>query len=127
MKNSSGEVKVIAISDQYFLNTLMNNYSAEADSADFSNFDFAVYSILYLMNESQLCKLHQKSLQSSSSLKIQNDAEGIEQFKNLSLITMISLFIIIPVLIAVAAILYFYLQKKKLLSYCKELSDRRES
>ena len=127
LKNSSGEVKVIAISDQYFLNTLMNNYAAEADSADFSNFDFAVYSILYLMNESQLCKLHQKSLQSSSSLKIQNDAEGIEQFKNLSLITMISLFIIIPVLIAVAALLYFYLQKKKLLSYCKELSDRRES
>ena len=116
--------KIIVIPDQYFLNTLMNNYSAQSDEADFSNFDFAVNTILKLMNENELAKLHQKSLQMGSSIKIQNDEEGLKKYQTLAFVTILTLFTIIPLVVILSSVIYFALKKRNLINYCRKITEK---
>lgn len=123
--NSSVEnARLILIPDQYFLNTLMNNYSAQSDQADFSNFDFTVNAILNLDGENELAKLHQKSLQTGSVIKIQNDENGLKKYKRLAFTTIVTLFLLIPLCIILASALYFAFQKRKLLNYCRKITEK---
>ena len=121
---SVDNARLIVIPDQYFLNTLMNNYSAQSDEADFSNFDFAVNAILNLMNEGELSKLHQKSLQSGSTIKLQNDEDGLKKYKSLAFVTIITLFLIIPLVFVICSVIYFAMQKRRLFNYCKKIADK---
>ena len=122
--SSVDNARIIVVPDQYFLNTLMNNYSSQSDEADFSNFDFAVNTILNLMNEGELSKLHKKSLAAGSGIKIQNDEEGLKKYKTLAFVTILTLFLIIPLFIILSSVIYFSVQKRKLLNYCRKITEK---
>ena len=57
--SSREDAKILVLPDQYFLNTLMNNYSAEQKGNDFANFDFTVNQILRLSGEEELADLQE--------------------------------------------------------------------
>ncbi|WP_027727577.1 Gldg family protein [Treponema sp. C6A8] len=60
---SFDNARILVIPDQYFLNTLMNNYSADPSQKgnDFSNFDFTVNQILKHSGEEELAELQFKT------------------------------------------------------------------
>lgn len=119
--SSTENAKIIVVSDQYFLNTLMNNYSTDGNSADFSNFDFAIHSALYLMNESELCKLFEKVCQPDTTRKLQNDEQTIQKFQRLALFASLTLFLLIPAIIVIFYVAASALHKKKLCDYCNKI------
>ncbi|EID84042.1 hypothetical protein MSI_25190 [Treponema sp. JC4] len=57
--SSREDAKILVLPDQYFLNTPMNNYSAEQKGNDFANFDFTVNQILRLSGEEELADLQE--------------------------------------------------------------------
>lgn len=112
--------EILVIPDQYFLSTLMNNYSAEdrggSFTNDFSNFDFTVNQLLYLMNEKELALLHEAHLQTGSQMKISDT----ETFQNLANLTLLCSFILIPLLTIMLFVIYSLYQKKKRLLFSRD-------
>ena len=76
------------------------------------------------MNENELAKLHQKSLQTGSSIKIQNDEEGLKKYQTLAFVTILTLFAIIPLVVILSSVIYFVLQKRKLINYCRKITEK---
>lgn len=62
--DSQSDVNLIVIPDQYFLNSLMNEYIG-GDYGDYRNFDFLINSLLKLNNEDDLAELQSKSYKTS--------------------------------------------------------------
>ena len=106
---TSESSKILVISDQYFLNTLMQNYSANEAGADFSNFDFIANSILKLSGENELAKLHQKHSENYNSLKFSDS----QVFQKAVIISLLVLFIIIPAVQILTFVSFIVLQTKK--------------
>ena len=104
--------RLVLIPDQYFLNSLMQNYSA----ADFSNFDFTVSSLLSLMNENELASLYEAHLTSANFMKISDE----ESFKNLANLSLWVLFLFIPLAVIILSLVYSAFQKKKRSLFCKD-------
>ena len=106
---TSEDSRILVIPDQYFLNTLMQNYSAGESGADFSNFDFIANSILKLSGESELAKLHQKHSEAYNSLKFSDS----QVFQKAVIISLLVLFIVIPAVQIFTFVSILLLQSKK--------------
>lgn len=90
---SSSKAKIIVLSDQYFVNSLMIGYNS-TDYADYRNFDFLTYCLLKLNNEEELADLQNKKAFDNSINKITE----ISQLIRLQITTYVVLFLIIPLI-----------------------------
>ncbi len=109
-QGSTENAEVIVLSDQYFLNSLLNGYIGKDYEGDYRNFDFATNVLLELNNEPELAALHSKISNDTSLSKITD----VEQFMNYRNVVIIILFIIIPILIIVLRVIVFILNLRKL-------------
>ena len=88
---SCSDSNIIVISDQYFLNTLMNGYIG-GDFGDYRNFEFISNCILNLAGESELAELQSKTTRDTSLYKVTD----LQQFVKLRLLVYIIIFAVIP-------------------------------
>lgn len=98
-------VKAFVIPDQYFVNSLMNEYIG-GEYGDYRNFDFLTNLLLQLNNENELASLHARNAKDNSLYKI-ND---IQQLQIIQKITYIWFFAVIPVILF---LLYFIVGRIK--------------
>lgn len=103
---SSENSHIIVIPDQYFVNSLMNEYIS-GDFADYRNFEFVTNCLLKLNGEEDLATLQAKSSRDTSFYKITD----IAQFSLYKLIVYLVCFVLIP-LVCVATGVYWYVFKK---------------
>jgi len=92
--------KIIVISDPYFVNSLMTGYNG-GNYGDYRNFDFITNTLLKLNNEEELSELQAKNKNDSSLYKISDQ----ERFKKYTLISYFILFLLIPLLLLLSALL----------------------
>lgn len=104
---STDNSNIIVIPDQYFTNSLMNEYIG-GEYGDYRNFDFLVSVLLKLNGEEELAALHDKSNRNTELYKI-ND---YQELKSKQFITYGILFIIIPLLI-IAVGVFINVYKKR--------------
>jgi ABC-type uncharacterized transport system involved in gliding motility auxiliary subunit len=109
---SSDSSNIIVLSDQYFVNSLMIGYiGGEYD--DYRNFDFLTNCLLKLNGEEPLAELQNRTTRDTSLFKITDE----KSFINIQRITYSFLFIFLPILILLFAIiinLLFLKQNKSL-------------
>ncbi len=98
---------IIVIPDQYFVNSLMTGYIG-GDYGDYRNFEFLTTSLLKLNGENDLAELNSRASRDSSLYKVTD----LLQFAKLQMITILCLFIIIPLFIIAGGII-FNVSKKK--------------
>lgn len=91
---SSQNSKIIVVSDQYFVNSLMTGYIG-GQNGDYRNFEFLTNALLKLNGEEELAALQSRTSRDTSLYKV-NDAI---QFNTLRLITYIILFVILPLMV----------------------------
>ena len=101
------DANIIVVSDQYFVNSLMNGYIG-GETGDYRNFDFMTNALLKLNNEEELAELQSRISRDTSFFKI----KSIADFTRLKLISFIILFAIIP-LTVIAFGFFFNFHKKK--------------
>lgn len=65
---TSNHSEIIVIPDQYFLNSLMNEYIG-GEYGDYRNFDYMVYLLLQLNGEEELAKLQYMSVENKGSVR----------------------------------------------------------
>lgn len=92
---SSANGRLLVISDQLFLNTIMNGYAA-GENGDYRNFEFLVYETLKSNEMSELAELQSKTTRNTTLYKI-NETETFIRMKNITLILVYGL---IPLLLA---------------------------
>lgn len=90
---SSKNSKIYCVSDQYFLNNLMNGYIGN-EYGDTRNYELATNFLLELNNEEELAKIHKKIGKNTSFYKIESE-QDLQKAKK---IIYCMIFIIIPFL-----------------------------
>lgn len=96
---SNKNAKLIVIPDQYFTNSLMNEYIG-GEYGDYRNFDFLTATLLKLNGEEELAQLHSKASRDSSLYKI-TDLGTLVICKA---ITYLILFILIPAFLIITGV-----------------------
>lgn len=96
-------VDIVVIPDQYFLNSLMNEYIG-GEYGDYRNFAYLASSLLELNGETELAALLNRQNADKSLYKIQDYL----QLRNIQIVTYIIYFILIP-----AALIVMYILKNK--------------
>lgn len=104
---STEKSHIIVIPDQFFLNSLMNEYIG-GEYGDYRNFEFLTTSLLKLNNEEELAQLQAKTTRDTSFYKISN----IEQLNSYRLIVLLISFVIIPLIIIIAGVFFNVLKKR---------------
>ena len=104
----SEQSNIIVISDQYFVNSLMNGYIG-GQYGDYRNFDFVTKTLLELNGEKELADLQSRSLQDKTLSKI-SDGAVIEK---LQILTYVTLFGILPLIIIVIGVIINVRKNKK--------------
>ena len=102
--------KIIVIPDQYFLNTTLVYGYIGGEYGDYRNFDFLGNCLLKLNNEEELAELQTKASRDTSLYKITTKSE-LQSAKTL---TYAILFVILPLIIIIAAILINLLHMRKI-------------
>ena len=92
---------IIVISDQYFVNSLMNGYIG-GRYGDYRNYDFVTKTLLELNGEKELAELQSRSLVDKTLSKI-SDGSVIQQKKTSSYIM---LFGLIPAFVIVIGVIF---------------------
>lgn len=92
--------KLIVIPDQYFTNSLMNEYIG-GEYGDYRNFDFLTSTLLKLNNEEDLAQLHSKASRDTSLYKITD----LSTFAVRKAITYLILFILIPAFLIITGVI----------------------
>jgi len=98
--SSCKDSHIIVISDQYFVNSLMTGYIG-GDNGDYRNFEFLTNCLLKLNGEEELALLQSKTARDTSLYKI-TDAD---KFNSLRLLSLILLFILLPLSIIAAGVI----------------------
>ena len=97
---SKEPVQLTVIPDQYFLNSLMNEYIG-GEYGDYRNFEFLASNLLELNGEKELARLLNRQNVDKSLYKLQD----FSQIKKLQLSTYVIYFAIIPLVLLIAFIL----------------------
>lgn len=105
--SNCSSTNIYIIPDQYFLNSLMNEYIG-GDYGDYRNFDFLVNALLKLNGEDELAAMQENMGNDKSLYKLSG---GVEHHKllNIIILTYLVIFIIIPAIL----ILIFIFNKTK--------------
>lgn len=111
---SSKNAEIMIYSDQYFVNTLMTGYNG-TDYSDYRNFDFLTNSLLKLNNESELASIQNHKIFDNTLNKITD----VNEYLKLQIKTYLILFVIIPVLYIVLAVILVIMNKKRYLKFTK--------
>lgn len=111
---SSKNAEIMIYSDQYFVNTLMTGYNG-TDYSDYRNFDFLTNSLLKLNNESELASIQNHKIFDNTLNKITD----VNEYLKLQIKTYLVLFVIIPVLYIVLAVILLIMNKKRYLKFTK--------
>lgn len=98
---------IIVIPDQYFLNSLMNEYIG-GEYGDYRNFDFLTSTLLKLNEEEDLAILHDKAYRDTSLYKITD----FNQFRALQSLLFTVLLILIPALLIIMGVVLNVGRKK---------------
>ena len=106
---SSDSSSVIVIPDQYFVNSLMIGYNG-GETGDYRNFSFMTNTLLKLNGEEELAELQGRSLKDSSLYKI-SDSQTFIATSSRSLLV---LFLLIPLLVIICAIIIKVLRNRSL-------------
>ncbi|MCR4579693.1 MAG: GldG family protein [Treponema sp.] len=104
---NEGNAEVIVIPDQYFVNTLMQQYLGQDNN--FRNFNLLTDLLLKLNNEEELAQLHSRMQRNTSLYKISDSAQLQKKERLLFIIA----FIIIPLLIAFAGLFFCIFYKRR--------------
>ena len=106
--------QLVVLPDQYFAMNLLLEL-ASGGVSDFRNLDFILRSILALNNESELLKLQNSGFKNTDLFKITTDVQ-FNVAKNISLVIV---FIVIPLLFVILSIIVFVLRRVKNEKYRK--------
>ena len=106
--------QLVVLPDQYFAMNLLLEL-ASGGVSDFRNLDFILRSVLALNNESELLKLQNSGFKNTDLFKITTDVQ-FNVAKNISLVIV---FIVIPVLFVILSIIVFVLRRVKNEKYRK--------
>lgn len=112
---SSSNSRIIVISDQYFVNSLMTGYNS-TDYADYRNFDFLTNCLLRLNNENGLADLQNKKTFDNTLNKLTD----VHQYFLIQTITYSTVFILIPLLLIIVLIILNIKNKYKYKQFFKE-------
>jgi ABC-type uncharacterized transport system involved in gliding motility auxiliary subunit len=99
--NTAKDATVIVIPDQYFVNTLMQQYLGQEN--DFKNFNLLTDLLLSLNNEEELAELHSRIQRNTSLYKIAD----INQLNTKRRILFIVSFVLVPLVILACALFAF--------------------
>lgn len=86
--------KIIVISDQYFVDSLMTGFISQAESVDFRNFDFLCSQLLKIRGDEKIAQLMEKTKKVTTLYKITD----FEEFNSKRFLTIFVFFIIIPLI-----------------------------
>ena len=98
---------IIVIPDQYFVSTLMNGYIG-GDTGDYRNFEFLTNALLKLNGEEELAALQSRVSRDTSLYKVTD----MVALNALRLVTFIILFVILPLLLITAGVIFNVKGKK---------------
>lgn len=101
------DAKIIVISDQYFVNSLMTSYIG-GQSGDYRNFEVLTNALLKLNGEEQLANIQGKISKNTSLYKISDNFDFLKK-RN---ITFILLFVILPLFVLIFGVLLNVKTKK---------------
>lgn len=106
--------EVVVLPDQYFAMNLLLELSSGGVS-DFRNLDFILHSILVLNNEQELLKLQNSGFRNTDLFKLSNTV----QFNTAKNVSLLFVFIIIPLLYLISAITIYIVRRRKNAEYKK--------
>ena len=92
---------VIVIPDQYFVSSILNGYIG-GDNGDYRFFEFLTNVLLKLNGEEELAALQSRTTRDTSLYKVTD----MVQFNTLRLVTFIILFVILPLLLIAAGVIF---------------------
>ena len=101
------DAKIIVISDQYFVNSLMTSYIG-GQSGDYRNFEVLTNALLKLNGEEHLANIQGKISKNTSLYKISDNFDFLKK-RN---ITLIMLFVILPLFVLIFGVLLNVKTKK---------------
>ena len=104
---SRDDTKIIVISDQYFVNSLMTSYIG-GQTGDYRNFEVMTNALLKLNGEEQLAQIQGKISKDSSLFKVTDDFDFLKK-RNF---VFILLFCVLPVVILIFGVLMNVKNKK---------------
>jgi len=97
---------IIVIPDQFFLNSLMNEYIG-GEYGDYRNFEFVTTTLLKLNGEVELADLQAKTSRDTSFYKISD----LSQLNLYTILVYVVLFILMPLIIIIAGVIFNVIKK----------------